>query len=471
MSYKYSYILMNGTVIDPANQRNGVMDIAVADNKIANIAKEIDPTLAMDCFDATGKFILPGIIDLHVHASAWLGGKFGHKMMALAGITTALDMSGPIDSVLDIARDYGVGLNVACLQYVRPGHTVKGTNPGKSQLMDLLQDSLKKGACGLKILGGHYPLSPEATARTIEVAYQNNAYLAFHAGSLETKSNIEGFHEATALIRDFPVHLAHINSYCRGAVRPYTVETEEAIETLKQHPNICSESYLSPVNGTSAKCALGIPESQVTMTCLEIGGFHATEQGLEEAIMSCWAQINIESGGQIILATGKKAVEWWRQHDTDTTVSFKVNPEIPKLRLASAKRDSGNFVVDCISTDGGGIPRNVTVEMGLSLVKLQVLRMDDFAIKTSMNPAKILGLKHKGHLGIGADADISVLDFETQKPVFSMANGEVVMWNGFVCGRGTRIITTPAGRKCVEAKGLRSSVIDPVETPLCRRVQ
>ncbi len=469
MSYKYSYILKNGTVIDPANQRNGVMDIAVTDSQIVDVAREMDPTLARDCFDATGKFILPGIIDLHVHTSAWLGGKFGHKMMALAGVTTALDMSGPIDSVLDIARDYGVGLNLACLQYVRPGHTVKNMNPGKSELMDLLQDSLKKGACGLKILGGHYPLSPEATARTIEVAHRNNAYLAFHAGTLETKSNIEGFHEAIALIQDIPVHLAHINSYCRGAVRPYMVETEEAIEALKQHPNICSESYLSPVNGTSAKCALGIPESQVTMMCLEINGFQATEQGLEEAILSGWAQINIESGGQIILATGKKAVEWWRQHGTDTTVSFKVNPEIPKLRLASAKRDSGDFVVDCISTDGGGIPRNVTVGMGLALVKLQVLSMDDFAIKASLNPAKILGLKNKGHLGIGADADISVLDLETQTPVFSMANGEVVMWKGFVCGRGTRIITTPAGRKRVEAKGLRSSVIDPIETPLCRR--
>ena len=216
-------------------------------------------------------------------------------------------------------------------------------------------------------------------------------------------------------------------------------------------------------------CVSGIPESQVTMTCLEIGGFHATEQGLEEAIMSGWAQINIESGGQIILATGKKAVEWWKQNGTDTTVSFKVNPEIPKLRLASAKRDSGDFVVDCISTDGGGIPRNVIAEMGLALVKLQVLSLDDFAVKTSLNPAKILGLKNKGHLDIGADADISVLDLETQRPVFSMANGEVIMWNGLVCGRGSRIITTPAGRKCVEAKGLRPHVIDPVETPLCRR--
>ena len=429
----------------------------------------MDSTLARDCIDATGKFILPGIIDLHVHASAWLGGKFGHKMMALAGVTTALDMSGPIDSVLDIAENYGVGLNLACLQYVRPGYTVKNTNPTQSELTDLLQDSLKQGAFGLKILGGHYPLSPEATVRTIEVVNQNNAYLAFHAGTLETKSNIEGFHEAIALTKDTPVHLAHINSYCRGAIRPYMVETEEAIEALKQHPNICSESYLSPVNGTSAKCVSGIPESHVTIMCLEIDGFQATEQGLEDAIMSGWAQINIESGGRIILATGKKAVKWWRQHDTDTTVSFKVNPKIPKLRLASAKRDSGDFVVDCISTDGGGIPRNVTVEMGLSLVKLQVLSMDDFAFKTSLNPAKILGLKNKGNLGIGADADISVLDLETQKPVFSMANGEVVMWNGFVCGRGTRIITTPTGRKCIEAKGLRSYVIDPIETPVCRR--
>ena len=50
-------------------------------------------------------------------------------MMALAGVTTALDMSGPVDSVVEMARDHGVGLNLACLQYVRPGYTVETTDP------------------------------------------------------------------------------------------------------------------------------------------------------------------------------------------------------------------------------------------------------------------------------------------------------------------------------------------------------
>jgi hypothetical protein len=81
---------------------------------------------------------VPGIIDLHVHTSSWLGGRFSHKMMAQAGVTTALDMAGPIESVLDIARDYAVGLNLACVQYVRPGHTVKTTDSDRGELEELL---------------------------------------------------------------------------------------------------------------------------------------------------------------------------------------------------------------------------------------------------------------------------------------------------------------------------------------------
>jgi predicted amidohydrolase len=201
-----------------------------------------------------------------------------------------------------------------------------------------------------------------------------------------------------------------------------------------------------------------------------MGGFSETERGLEEAIMAGWAQINLESGGKMILADGKEAVEWWRSKGTDTTVSFKVNPEIPRLRLATAKRNAEEFVVDCISTDGGGLPRNVTVEMGLALIKLQALSMEEFVIKTSRNPAKILGLNNKGHLGLGADADITVLNLETQKPVLSIANGDIVMWKGHVCGKGCRIITTPLGEAHVKEKGLQPVVVDPAENPLCRRI-
>ena len=48
------------------------------------------------------------------------------------------------------------------------------------------------------------------------------------------------------------------------------------------------------------------------------------------------------------------------------------------VALATEKRPDGSFVVDCISTDGGGIPRNVIIAKGLSLVKLGGLNMAEF---------------------------------------------------------------------------------------------
>ena len=78
---------------------------------------------------------------------------------------------------------------------------------------------------------------------------------------------------------------------------------------------------------------------------------------------------------------------------TDVDGSFNVNPPIPRIMLAEVKRDDGSFVVDAISTDGGCIPRNVILSQGLSLVKLDVLTLTEFAQKTSLNPARMLRLK------------------------------------------------------------------------------
>ena len=149
MAYRYDLLLKNGMVVDPATQREGIMDLAVEGGRIVEVAPDLDPAQAKELFDATGLYVVPGIVDLHVHASTWLGGRFAHKMLAQAGVTTALDMSGPMDSVLDIARDHGVGLNLACVNYVRPGHTVADEDPSESELKNLLEKCLAQGAIGL----------------------------------------------------------------------------------------------------------------------------------------------------------------------------------------------------------------------------------------------------------------------------------------------------------------------------------
>ncbi len=469
MSVTYDLILKGGRVIDPVNEKDDMLDVAIVGGLIADIAEDIDPTMAGECFEVKDKYVIPGIIDPHVHASAWIGGRFAHSMMARAGVTTALDMSGPVEGVLETARDCGAGLNIASIQYIRPGDTVKGPDPDNAELKTLLETALRQGAIGLKLLGGHFPLTPEATARTVEVASQSGAYIAFHAGTQTSKSDLEGFKHAVELAQDHPLHIAHINSYCRGLIKPYMVETEEAIEILEANDNICSESYLSPLNGTSANCTNGVPDSIITRTILERGGFSQTEQGMEEAVLAGYAQINVESGGQVVLATGQSAVDYWRKRGTDSVVSFNANPPEPRIRLITAKRKSGAFVVDSISTDGGGIPRNVIVSMGLSLVKLQALSIQEFVIKTSRNPARMMGLSNKGHLSIGADADITVLDFQKQTPVMGISNGAVIMYKGYVCGKGVRFITTPAGKASVEAAGVEALVVDPETTPFLRR--
>ena len=420
----------------------------------------MNATHARDVFDMTGQYVVPGVIDIHTHFSNWIGGRYCHKMMALAGVTTALDMAGPVEGVWDLARDYGAGLNVASIEYVRPEHTVKDTNPDQTELQALLDRCLGQGAIGLKLLGGHYPLTPEATARTIELVNRNKAYIAFHCGTLQNGSNTEGFLEAVKLADGHALHIAHINSYTRGLKRPYMVEMEEAVTALIQNPAIRSEAYLSPMNGTSVKCSNGVPESLQTQTNLTMGGFAKTEAGFEEAIRAGWANINMEEGGRMVLATGEKALAYWRELGTDATVSFKVNPPEPRIRLTLAKRPSGAFVVDCISTDGGGIPRNVIVSMGLALVKLQALTMKEFVQKASYNPARILGLSQKGHFRLGADADITVLDLGKQEPVMSLVDGKVIMFRGHVCGKGSQAITTKVGESFVKSKGLSPVIVD-----------
>src|SRR5512134_1138158 len=111
MVTRFDVLLKNGWAVDPTTGLNGVVDVGVAGGRIAEIAPGLDPARAAEVFDVAGAHVVPGIIDLHMHASEWLGGRWGHKMMTRVGVTTALDMSGPVGSVMRMLRDHGTGLS------------------------------------------------------------------------------------------------------------------------------------------------------------------------------------------------------------------------------------------------------------------------------------------------------------------------------------------------------------------------
>ena len=63
----YDIVIKGGHVIDPKNNVDGLMDIAVKEAKIVLVAKNIDTKEARQVVDARDKYVTPGIIDIHTH--------------------------------------------------------------------------------------------------------------------------------------------------------------------------------------------------------------------------------------------------------------------------------------------------------------------------------------------------------------------------------------------------------------------
>ena len=63
----YDLVLKGGHVIDPANRIDAIMDMAVADGKIAALETHIPTTQAGKVVDAGGLYVTPGLVDIHVH--------------------------------------------------------------------------------------------------------------------------------------------------------------------------------------------------------------------------------------------------------------------------------------------------------------------------------------------------------------------------------------------------------------------
>ena len=121
--------IKNGYVIDPGSKIEGKYDILIKDDHIIKVA----PSLELDdldvrvdlVIDASGKHVMPGLIDLHVHlrepgyeyketietgSAAAVAGGFT-TVCAMPNTKPALDNPDTIKYVLDKAKDALVGVH------------------------------------------------------------------------------------------------------------------------------------------------------------------------------------------------------------------------------------------------------------------------------------------------------------------------------------------------------------------------
>ena len=89
---RYDLLLKGGEFIDPGSGRRGQFDVAFAGDKVAAIGPGIDPALAKQLESVAGVMVVPGVIDMHVHAADGIGPSCNPDAIGVnRGVTTILD--------------------------------------------------------------------------------------------------------------------------------------------------------------------------------------------------------------------------------------------------------------------------------------------------------------------------------------------------------------------------------------------
>src|SRR5438105_4524841 len=90
----YDLVLKGGHVIDPANGINEIRDVAVSGGRIGAVRADIPPAQARRLVDVTGLYVVPGLIDMHVHVFGNANHLFPDDTALSTGVTTVVDAGG-----------------------------------------------------------------------------------------------------------------------------------------------------------------------------------------------------------------------------------------------------------------------------------------------------------------------------------------------------------------------------------------
>ena len=127
-------IIRNGRIVDPANKRDEIADLAIVAGRIADPSEIRNSKAEIEEIDARNLIVAPGLIDLHVHLrEPGFGWKetiqSGARAAAAGGFTTVVCMpnTSPVaDSPSTIAWIKDRAAKVACINVLPTGAISKG---------------------------------------------------------------------------------------------------------------------------------------------------------------------------------------------------------------------------------------------------------------------------------------------------------------------------------------------------------
>ncbi len=205
-----SLMLANATIIDGtgAGPRSNVT-VVIDGGRITGIFEEDAPDAPADArvVDLSGRFVLPGLIDAHVHLSSNPEAEAALRELLHAGVTTVRDMGGDARTLAVLSRDAGLGkiqapdihysavyYGPAFLQDPRSRLSARGLEPGRapwsrivtedSDLPRIVAEARGAGATGIKVYSA---VGPELLARIVKEAHGQGLKVWSHATIFPSK--------------------------------------------------------------------------------------------------------------------------------------------------------------------------------------------------------------------------------------------------------------------------------------------
>ncbi|CAN1496911.1 MAG: formylmethanofuran dehydrogenase subunit A [Sulfuritalea sp.] len=505
--------LKNGRLYDPAQQKNGVLeDIYIAQGRI--VAKPSDPSKVTKTFDLSGKIVMAGAIDMHSHIGGGkiniarmmlpefqeskqysepeahictpncshhatpnttdtgfryieMGytAAFEPALMPINARQAHLEMADTpmIDKggyamlgnddyflrMLASKKDQkSINDYVAWILHSTQSIGIKVVNPGGINAFKFNQRKLD-----LDENNRHYQISPREILKSLSRAVHELGIakpLHVHCNNLGAAGNFETTLNTMNASDGLPMHLTHIqfHSYGTEGDKKFSSAAAQISEALNKNKHITADvgqilfgqtvtasgdSMMQQLNAKHAN-----PKKSVLMDIECDAGcgvlpFKYRDQNYVNALQ--WAIglelfLSVEDPWRIFLTT-----------DHPNGAPFTSYPHLIRLLMDKSFR---NEAFAKLNLDAQAMSNLTSLNREYSLYEI--------AIMTRAGAAKLIGLNDRGHLGVGAGADITVYTDQADreamfaKPDYVFKDGELVVKDGKVVKVvwGTTHTTKPA---------------------------